>query len=344
MNNQKKLLLEIINICLSIEQFASEAYENFSSDSRNDELQIFWQEMSEEEITHINFWKNIKEIADIKGLPPVFDDPHSTRDELIIIENKSKRLLENWESYKKLEDAFSLAYRMEFYMLHPAFETLFHTLKPLGGGLDPEEAYEAHINSFIEMLAKYGTLTPELELLGETIQHMWRENRKLVSQVNTDSLTKILNRRGFLLIAKQLFYIAQRDQEAIGVLMIDIDDFKSINDNYGHIKGDQVLKAVADIISNSTRKSDVIGRWGGEEFIILIPKSNHDVICDVAEKVRRYVETTEPFGIPVTISIGVSHEMISSDDESEFFSMVHQADQYLYMAKQKGKNQVVVES
>jgi len=229
-------------------------------------------------------------------------------------------------------------------MLHPAFELLYHTLKPLNGESDPEGIYDLHINRFIRMFVHYSDVSPELELLGETLRSLWERNKTLTKLVMIDSLTGLLNRRGFLILAKQLSFLALRNNENMGLLMIDIDKFKKINDAYGHPKGDKVIQGVAKSLKTSVRKSDIVGRFGGEEFIVLFPAIKPDALYKIAETIRAAVEKAHPVGIPVTISIGVKQGLMGPNPEKELFSWIAKADRRLYQAKAKGRNCVVSDS
>ncbi len=99
---------------------------------------------------------------------------------------------------------------------------------------NPEDEYESHLKRFIDALNQFGKTSPEMELLGETLQRLWLENRNLARQSLYDNLTGTLNRRGFFDSIKPLSYLAQRSNLMVGIMMIDIDNFKTINDSYGH--------------------------------------------------------------------------------------------------------------
>ena len=123
--------------------------------------------------------------------------------------------------------------------------------------------YETHLNRFIEALQSHCAMTPELELLGETLQRLWSDNRLLTQYATHDELTGLLNRRGFWFLARQLAYFSQRNQTNIAVLMLDIDDFRLVNEHYGHPVGDRVLKNIAATVQARLRRSDILGRYGG---------------------------------------------------------------------------------
>jgi len=230
---------------------------------------------------------------------------------------------------------------MEFYLLHPAFEVLFNLLGPLAGGTNPEDEYETHIAKFIDMFSKYCHVTPELELLSETLQRLWKENKKLALQSTHDDLTEILNRRGFFTLSIQFAYLAQRSKSTLAIIMIDLDHFKSINDNYGHLVGDRILKDTAGIIKQELRTSDIVGRYGGEEFIVLLPETKSGATANIAEKIRKAIEKNPPEGIPVTVSIGFAEGVMDQLVREEYMQLIKKADKALYIAKNGGRNQAM---
>ena len=123
-------------------------------------------------------------------------------------------------------------------------------------------------------------------------------------------------------------------------MMLDVDDFKAINDEYGHESGDTVLKSLAQALGSGLRTSDLVGRHGGEEFIVLLPRTGADTIAAIAEKIRQQIEELKPSGLHVTVSIGVSHGVVGSDVTEGLMALIRQADANLYAAKRQGKNRV----
>lgn len=189
---------------------------------------------------------------------------------------------------------------------------------------------------------------PEEITLIETISHSVAaciENARLYSQTEqmaiTDSLTGIYNRRGLFQFGQREVERSLRFARTISVLMVDLDHFKRLNDTYGHVVGDQVLASVAGRLNESVRRIDVVGRYGGEEFLVLLPECELQFARGVAERIRLAVErdpissTSGP--IPVTVSVGVAS---SEQSPLELEALVRFADQALYGAKQAGRNQV----
>ncbi len=341
---EQKTLWGIIDLCIAINQKAFQIYIKLSKAEEIKELKAFWKGMAAEEKIQKGFWDMAKQTAREYQLPHIFEDPAATKDELELLLRKIKVLLKRWEATQSMKNALILAYRLEYYMLHPTFELLYHALKPLAGSVDPADTYDRHIKKFIEMFIQYGDVTPELELLGETLQSLWQRNKSLVEMAMIDGLTGLLNRRGFLILANELSYLSKRKKENMGLFMIDIDRFKKINDTHGHPMGDKVLKAVAQSLKTYIRKSDVLGRFGGEEFIILFPDIRAAALPLIAEKIRKGVETAMPAGLLVTISIGVEQGVIQADPEKTLFSWISKADERLYKAKTGGRNRVVTDS
>lgn len=163
-------------------------------------------------------------------------------------------------------------------------------------------------------------------------------NRELEILSITDSLTKLYNRRYLDRRLREAIDLAKRYKTPFSLILMDIDDFKIINDTYGHDRGDKVLQQVAGILAKDSRVTDIIGRWGGEEFLIVCPHSTLQSVRVVADKMCRAIEQ-EAFGIgaPVTGSFGIVE--YTEDDDTD--TIINRVDKALYRAKDEGKNRVV---
>jgi diguanylate cyclase (GGDEF)-like protein/PAS domain S-box-containing protein len=162
----------------------------------------------------------------------------------------------------------------------------------------------------------------------------------LQEEAETDELTGLPNRRTFFDTAANLF----RASETISLFMLDIDHFKQVNDTYGHDAGDEVLRALADAGKNNSRQKDIFARIGGEEFIALLPETDLEEACSIAEKPRTalerqtFVHTWRKGNFPFTASFGV---VTRAPGENDVEQVVKRADQALYKAKESGRNRVV---
>jgi diguanylate cyclase (GGDEF)-like protein len=155
-----------------------------------------------------------------------------------------------------------------------------------------------------------------------------------------DQLTGVANRLHFTMVYAHALKMAQREQKPLSIIFLDIDFFKKVNDVYGHIVGDSVLKHIANMTQNKIRKSDIIARWGGEEFVILLPNTSADEAYHIAEALRSMVEL-EVFTTveKMTCSFGVA--MLHKDETAQ--DLVKRVDALLYLAKENGRNKVIRE-
>ena len=164
-------------------------------------------------------------------------------------------------------------------------------------------------------------------------------NKKLQKLAQTDKLTQLYNRHK---IDDELHHqkaLSNRYNYTFSIIIIDIDYFKKVNDDYGHLTGDSVLTEFAEILKNNIRNVDIAGRWGGEEFLIICPNSSIDAVKNLAEKLRLIIEKHNYKAInkKITASFGVA-QFNQSDNSVQ--KLVHLADKALYKAKSKGRNQV----
>ena len=183
--------------------------------------------------------------------------------------------------------------------------------------------------------------------LTKQTQALKEAQEKLEKLVNLDSLTNLYNRRYFSDISKNIISMGKRKEEPLSVIMIDIDKFKNINDNYGHSVGDQVIKLLADKLISNVRDSDIVARFGGEEFAIILPNTDIKNSLLIAEKIRKDVEEcglqqcnleSHDDSIKFTVSLGVDE--LKYDQDTQIDSALNRADKALYEAKRTGRNKV----
>ncbi len=176
--------------------------------------------------------------------------------------------------------------------------------------------------------------------LAEQIRRAQNEKLQAQQLARTDILTRLNNRLAFDEISRQLWDNASRARQPLCFIMLDIDRFKEINDQYGHASGDIVLKSISSILKKLVRETDVPVRWGGEEFAIILPNTNLQQAVKLAERIRTAIENlqilADGVSIRVTASLGLA-EKTTPGTLDELFS---RADHHLYRAKEKGRNQV----
>jgi len=210
------------------------------------------------------------------------------------------------------------------------------------------EAYdfELMVLDTIKVHAQEKKLRDYQNILEESVEKRTKElkdiNMKLQVLATTDTLTNIKNRRSFFDSSEPMIPYCKREGKKIGFLMIDIDHFKSINDKYGHGTGDEALKLIAKTLSTIVRKSDILGRIGGEEFAVALPNTNENGVMLVADKIRIAIENLF-FGdnsndsIELRVSIGAT---VLKDTDNDIDDLRNRADEALLTAKNAGRNKV----
>ena len=177
-------------------------------------------------------------------------------------------------------------------------------------------------------------------LSGDNIENAYHE--EIYRLTTIDGLTQIYNKRYFIETLEREIGRAHRYRRDLSLMMFDIDEFKRINDTYGHLAGDHVLKQLAATIRARIRREDILSRYGGEEFAIILPEIDNYNAMQFAEKIRGLVETSsfhfEDSDIPVTISVGVASIQPALQEANDFIRV---ADEHLYAAKDAGRNRVM---
>ncbi len=171
-----------------------------------------------------------------------------------------------------------------------------------------------------------------------------RYQSELENLASIDSLTEIFNRRQLIILSEMEVKRACRNDTDLSLIMMDIDHFKTVNDTYGHQCGDYVLKVFAGLVKDNIREVDIFGRYGGEEFIVLMPGIDHITAEMIAERIRSLTEKMiinwAEAEVKITISIGISR--IKKDGTSSIDSLIHDADRELYTAKKNGRNRISI--
>lgn len=196
-------------------------------------------------------------------------------------------------------------------------------------------AFDAHHERMLTALAAQTAMALENARLHRVAQ----------DQANYDSLTKVYNHGMFVDLVRNAVDQSSSEDSCVALIMLDIDHFKQYNDTYGHVAGDNVLRMVANALKSSVRETDFVGRWGGEEFCVLLPGAGVQEAKKIARYIRRAISELYPVDghghlIPnPTLSQGISSYPYPSASPSE---LIEQADQALYQAKRRGRNQLIV--
>ena len=168
-----------------------------------------------------------------------------------------------------------------------------------------------------------------------------KDKKRIIKLSQTDSLTGLYNRLYFNTVATKELERSKRYDNQLSLIFMDIDHFKQINDTYGHLMGDEILREIANTLTHSVRQYDVVSRWGGEEFALLLPQTSRENACKVARKIKTIIaQTTFPVEDNITLSFGVAS---FSDVCQSMDDMFLEADKNLYRAKELGRDTIVSE-
>lgn len=179
----------------------------------------------------------------------------------------------------------------------------------------------------------------EIHILSQLQLHNMKNMEKLQYAACLDSLTKVRNRRSFMHIVEQNYQMYKKIGAEFCLAYLDLDHFKVVNDTFGHIKGDELLEKIAKIMVQSCRKTDVVGRIGGEEFGILFPETTLKHALEVLQRIRHVIAETSEIEdiIRVTLSAGV---VTSNNSHTSYIDVIKDADLLLYKAKDWGRDQI----
>lgn len=160
----------------------------------------------------------------------------------------------------------------------------------------------------------------------------------LVDSTAKDGLTNLYTRDVLNIFLEKEISTAKRKKSYVSFAMIDIDDFKYVNDTYGHQKGDEVLKTIGNVLNQNIREMDLAARYGGEELSVVMPNTKAEEAYEIANRIRKEIQSLDFNNFTVTVSIGISQSTRTCSSKT----LISLADKALYKAKENGKNQVII--
>jgi len=223
------------------------------------------------------------------------------------------------------------------------------TLEAIDAGADDvlikpinEQTLRVHLSTTARMTMLREEMHRERIGIMRSTDELAVAQKRLLQDALTDTLTQLPNRRNGLDFLASEWVFAQSSGAPLACLMLDIDHFKRINDDYGHAAGDAVLRQLADVLKNASRAEDMVFRYGGEEFSAILTNANLKIALQIGERIRALVEKTdfvwEEQRIPVTLSVGAA---VATGTESDSQALIQAADAALYEAKERGRNRVI---
>jgi len=211
----------------------------------------------------------------------------------------------------------------------------------------PAENVDAAVRFLLKIISLDMSLAIEayhgvqVQGLERSLDHLKDRQRSLQRRVSIDELTEVLSRSQILEDLRRCMQHAKDHHHYLSIIMLDIDFFKRVNDQYGHPAGDLVLMQVAQRFKTAVRNVDMVGRYGGEEFLVVLPDADIEISKQIAERIRAHVVSSPINNAECTIHVSVSGGIAVFDEMDSIESMIDRADKALYQAKEAGRNRVI---
>ena len=298
--------------------------------------------MSKEEQQHVEWWSELL-VAWEAGLVPDIVDEHDILERLREVKDEVTRALPERFDELTTNQMLDLAARMEFFMLDPVFGELTDLMQP-GGRVEVRDAYSRHVLRVVDAIERRHTEQGLAAFLARVLQRAYRDQQRLATLAMLDQLTGQYNRRGFLGHLNQWLSWSARYGRPLALALIDIDYFKVVNDTLGHPAGDEALVAVARCLDSCVRSSDIVGRFGGDEFVVLAPETDQEELARLMERVASAVRQTPLVagGEPVLLSVSVGGAFVPGGVDVGAEALIAAADRSLYAAKAAGRDRAGV--
>ena len=329
---------DIIELCIELDTAAIDTYARLSDTCEDPEIGELFRQMGLEERAHVEWWSDLLEAWDAGLLPPVSDEDNMR---LHLTELSRDVHLEVPDDCSEMtpDEMLAVAAHLEFFMLDPAFGELIGLVRP-ARQVDAREAYSRHIMRLVNAIETRHGRGDLSHFLARALARTLRDQQRLYALATQDPLTDLYNRRGFYGYVSQWASWAARYGHPVSVVIVDVDHFKSINDSYGHPSGDRALRTVAIALRRAVRTSDLVGRYGGDEFAILAPETDVEELTQLMGRVLVAMRGTQ-YDLPdarshLTVSIGGAYANAGVAATPE--QLLAAADQSLYEAKAAGRN------
>lgn len=332
----------ILELCVALDTRAATTYDKLADVCTDEEVRLTFQRMGAEEVSHVMWWTELLE-AWKTGLVPDVADESSILGRLQELAEEIEMLVPGEFSDLSTDQMLDLAAHMEFFMLDPVFGELLVLVNP-GSSTEHREAYSRHVMRLVNCIESHYSRTDLAHFLARVLARSFHDQQRLATLAMHDPLTGLYNRRGFYGYVRQWTSWSTRYGRPLGILLVDIDRFKSINDEFGHPQGDDALRLISAALCQAVRTSDVVGRYGGDEFAILAPETDAEELVGLMNRIINVVRDT-PFAVgkrQVRLSVSVGGAMGCGTCLITPERLLAAADHSLYEAKTAGRDQAGV--
>lgn len=334
---------EVLDVCVKMDRFAERLYTALAGQCQEPKLAATFARLAEDEAQHTGWWEGLLETWEHGLLPDLVNDTNGLAERLTGAHAELSRIDLGSVGELDVEQMLALAARVEFFMIDPVFSELIELTEPAHSE-HHQAAYQAHIQRLVNEIAARYPGDSLAALLASSLSRSWRDNRQLSVYATHDALTGLYNRRALYTHLPQWTAWSARYGHPLAVLLVDIDHFKDVNDTHGHAIGDLALTSIAQAMQSVTRASDLVVRYGGDEFAVIAPETGVGECVDLAnrmvEAIRQMrVSADDGSAILLKVSIGsaVAHDVAGSPPYG-VESLLAAADQALYSAKAGGRD------
>ncbi|MRS12749.1 MAG: diguanylate cyclase [Actinobacteria bacterium] len=334
---------EILELCVKMDDYAENLYGELAAVCSDPDLSAVFLQLQADEAQHSGWWEGLLDAWEQGLLPDLVNDTDELADRLRTLHDELSTIPTEHLEQLSTEGMLALAARLEFYMIDPVFGELIELTEPARAERR-HASYQSHLQRLVDAIGEHYPPDSLAGLLAATLSRTWRDNLRLAVYATHDMLTGLYNRRALQTHLPQWSAWSARYGHPLTVLLIDVDFFKAVNDTHGHAEGDKALQAIARALRKATRASDLVIRYGGDEFAVIAPETDADEyreLCDrITNTVRELdVRTEGGAPIPLTVSIGgVVAKDPPGSPRRRIESLLAAADRSLYSAKSSGRN------
>jgi diguanylate cyclase (GGDEF)-like protein len=302
----------ILELCVEADEVARDAYAGFAATCADQRLADVFSKMGREEGEHIGWWLNLVELWDRGLLPDVFPQTDAVHAEMVELVRDVRVLTAGDPAEMTSGEMLQAAAKMEFFMLEPSFGDIIE----LSGPVTAEHhraKYTDHVERLVSAIERHRASSADGQLssfLAKVLRRQWDATRRHAQRSDTrDRLTGMISRATLMGHLEPWAAWSARYGRAYGVMLIDVDRLAEINADHGFNVGDRVLAEVGQAVTDSTRASDLVARYGGDEFIVLMPEADADDVMHAGQRMLDKVRTLalpsdSVARLPVSVSIG----------------------------------------
>lgn len=331
---------DILRLCVELDSTAERAYAEMAEHAPDAELAAVFTKMRMEESQHVEWWSSLLDAWE-SGLVPDIPRSQEALEDLRRIEHDLATAMPASLADCDADELLEVAARMEFYMLDPVFGLLADLMDP-GANIDARKAYSQHVNRLVEAIERFHSSTGLATFLARALRRAFKDQQQLAVLATHDQLTRLNNRRGLTSHLEHLLSWSQRYQRPLAVALLDLDNFKQLNDAHGHHAGDRALISIASDLRAIVRDSDIVGRWGGDEFMVIAPECTPEELAAMLERIVTAIRDTALVadGTQVQFTVSAGGAVLTSGQPVTADELIAAADCSLYNAKNNGRDRV----